>query len=180
MLAECYIGVGRAAVVACCWLLRLQYFNDHREVIEWVRAQRSPKAIETREQAQFVMGYQLWMLGGTARESSMVYETEIKRRIDWSESNMAKARVDAALMNEKGHGKLSQEHQNGMQQLSIHLNSQAHKVEAERKEKDDEHTLSSSSSNSSIPSTATVSSRQAVPVPSSSLSSAQPSMTSES
>ncbi|KAF9990825.1 hypothetical protein BGZ75_009516 [Mortierella antarctica] len=172
--------VGRAAVVACCWLLRLRYFNDHREVIEWVRAQRSPKAIETREQAQFVMGYQLWTLGGAARESSIVYENEIKRRIDWSESNMAKARADAALMNERGHGNPSQKHQHGSQQPSNHPNPQALKVEAERKDKDDEDTLSSSSSNSSIPSTATVSSRQKVPVPSSSLSGTQRSTTSDS
>lgn len=96
-------GVGRAAVVACCWLLRLGYFKDHREVIEWVRAQRSPKAIETKEQAQFVAGFQLWTLGGESRVASKVFEIDIQRRIDWSEANMAQARSEAAANNECGH-----------------------------------------------------------------------------
>ncbi|KAI1320474.1 hypothetical protein EDD11_000859 [Mortierella claussenii] len=103
VLAHCRGGVGRAAVVACCWLLRLRYFKDHREVIEWVRAQRSPKAIETKEQAQFVAGFQLWTMGGESRLSSQMYEADIKRRIDWSESNMAQARDAAALLNSTGH-----------------------------------------------------------------------------
>ncbi|KAF9433056.1 hypothetical protein BGZ76_009954 [Entomortierella beljakovae] len=103
ILAHCRGGVGRAAVVACCWLLRLRYFRDQREVIEWVRGQRSPKAIETKEQAQFVTGFHLWSLGGESRISSKMYEADIKRRIDWSEPNVAKAREDAATKNEQGH-----------------------------------------------------------------------------
>ncbi|KAG0212673.1 hypothetical protein BGX28_005869 [Mortierella sp. GBA30] len=160
VLVHCRGGVGRAAVVACCWLLRLGYFKDHHEVIEWVRAQRSPKAIETREQAQFVAGYRLWALGGASRESSNMYETEIKRRIDWSESNMAKARMEAAAMNEKGY-------QVG---FDVQLNCGSTLEEKERKRLDE---ISSVFSNSSISSTATVSSRQNEPMMPSSLSDAQ-------
>ncbi|KAG0364558.1 protein-tyrosine phosphatase-like protein [Gamsiella multidivaricata] len=121
VLAHCRGGVGRAAVVACCWLLRLNYFKDHREVIEWVRAQRSPKAIETKEQAHFVAGYHLWVIGGQSRSISMMYEGEIKRRIDWAEANMAHAREDAAIKNEHGHHDLQcrlQEQQAQVQQQS--------------------------------------------------------------
>ncbi|KAK3816245.1 MAG: protein-tyrosine phosphatase-like protein [Benniella sp.] len=103
VLAHCRGGVGRAAVVACCWLLRLRYFKDHREVIEWVRAQRSPKAIETKEQAQFVAGFHLWSLGGESRVASKVYEVEIQRRIDWGEASVAQARLEAAANNDRGH-----------------------------------------------------------------------------
>ncbi|KAG9062763.1 hypothetical protein KI688_005069 [Linnemannia hyalina] len=103
VLAHCRGGVGRAAVVACCWLLRLRYFKDHREVIGWVRAQRSPKAIETVEQAHFVAGFQLWTKGGLDRSNSKAYETEIQRRINMSEAYMAKAREDAAAKNSRGH-----------------------------------------------------------------------------
>lgn len=90
-------------MVACCWLLRLRYFKDHREVIEWVRAQRSPKAIETKEQAQFVAGFHLWSLGGESRVASKAYEVEIQRRIDWGEASVAQARLEAAANNDRGH-----------------------------------------------------------------------------
>ncbi|KAF9196675.1 hypothetical protein BGZ50_008620, partial [Haplosporangium sp. Z 11] len=153
--------VGRAAVVACCWLLRLGYFKNHCEVIDWVRAQRSPKAIETREQAQFVAGYQLWAQGGESRESSKLYEAEIKRRIDWTESNLARARELAASMNEHGHHHRPHQHQH--EQHIVH-----HPQHMLRPQFAHSH-----SSNASISSTATVSSRQAVPVSPSSLSGAQ-------
>ncbi|KAF9350098.1 hypothetical protein BGX26_011678 [Mortierella sp. AD094] len=116
--------------------------RDHREVIEWVRAQRSPKAIETKEQAQFVAGFYLWTLGGESQVSSKLYEVEIMRRIDWSESNMAIARADAAAKNEHGHHNGVQQQQNG------------HKEPA----------MDSRSQTASISSTATVSSRQADPI----------------
>ncbi|KAF9578704.1 hypothetical protein BGW38_005376 [Lunasporangiospora selenospora] len=79
-------------------VIRLRYFRDHREVIEWVRAQRSPKAIETKEQAHFVAGFQLWAQGGLGREASKGYELEIQKRIDWAESGMAQARNEARAM----------------------------------------------------------------------------------
>ncbi|KAI8599511.1 hypothetical protein EDD21DRAFT_157802, partial [Dissophora ornata] len=154
-------GVGRAAVVACCWLLRLGYFKDHREVIEWVRAQRSPKAIETKEQAQFVAGFHLWSLGGESRTAGLMYENEIQRRIDWSESNMAQAREQAAARNRSGH------HHHQV------LHAQQQQPQAPQLARERSH-----SSTSSILSTASVSSRQANPVSPSSLSGAnlKPSM----
>ncbi|KAF9101220.1 hypothetical protein BGX27_011561 [Mortierella sp. AM989] len=169
VLAHCRGGVGRAAVVACCWLLRLRYFRDHREVIEWVRAQRSPKAIETKEQAQFVAGFHLWTLGGESRVSSKMYETEIKRRIDWSESNMAKAREDAAIKNKYGHRSEVQQHDSHHQSYGRVQGQEHQRVQQHG------HTELARESRpqiSTIPSTATVSSLQADPVSPSSLSGA--------
>ncbi|KAF9541898.1 hypothetical protein EC957_002603 [Mortierella hygrophila] len=145
VLAHCRGGVGRAAVVACCWLLRLRYFKDHREVIGWVRAQRSPKAIETVEQAQFVAGFQLWTKGGVDRGYSKAYETEIQRRINMSEAYMAKAREDAAAKNSRGHRPDSpRQHHAQLHQDYVRESSQ--------------------SSHSSISSTAAVSSRRSEPI----------------
>ncbi|KAG0031231.1 hypothetical protein BGZ81_001582 [Podila clonocystis] len=93
--------VGRAAVVACCWLLRLQYFERYNQVIDFVRTQRSVKAIETKEQEHFVQGFQYWTKGGTWRETTgIAFENEIQKRINWAEAGMAKARQDAAEMNQ--------------------------------------------------------------------------------
>ncbi|KAI8356344.1 hypothetical protein B0O80DRAFT_447238 [Mortierella sp. GBAus27b] len=63
-------------------------------------AQRSPKAIETKEQAQFVAGVQLWTMGGQFPKEC---EVEIQKRIDWSEASVAQARLQAAADNERGH-----------------------------------------------------------------------------
>ncbi|KAF8954328.1 hypothetical protein BGZ52_000685, partial [Haplosporangium bisporale] len=92
--------VGRAAVVACCWLLRLQYFERYNQVIDFVRTQRSVKAIETKEQEHFVQGFQYWTKGGTWRGTTgAAFEQEIQKRINWAEAGMAKARQDAAEKN---------------------------------------------------------------------------------
>ncbi|OAQ32203.1 phosphatases II [Linnemannia elongata AG-77] len=166
VLAHCRGGVGRAAVVACCWLLRLRYFKDHREVIDWVRAQRSPKAIETREQAQFVAGFQLWTQGGEDRAYSKAYETEIQRRINFSEANMAKAREDAASKNSRGHcadsprQRHAQLHQQQHQHQVQHQQQQNHSHSSHQ----DLVRASSQSSQSSISSTAAVSSRRSTPI----------------
>ncbi|KAG0381037.1 hypothetical protein BGX24_000629 [Mortierella sp. AD032] len=176
VLAHCRGGVGRAAVVACCWLLRLRYFKDHREVIDWVRAQRSPKAIETREQAQFVAGFQLWTQGGEEKVYSKAYETEIQRRINFSEANMAKAREDAAVKNTRGHRADSprqhhsqlhqQQHQHQQhQQQQQYQQHQQHQQQPHPHSSHQEHTKEGSqSSQTSISSTAAVSSRQSEPI----------------
>ncbi|KAF9926357.1 hypothetical protein FBU30_004021 [Linnemannia zychae] len=167
VLVHCRGGVGRAAVVACCWLLRLRYFKDHREVIDWVRAQRSPKAIETREQAQFVAGFNLWTKGGEDRAYSKAFETEIQRRINFSEANMTKAREEAAARNTRGHRPDSPRHHNA----SLHHEQHRHQQQShsfpqhQQQQKFQDHPRENSqSSRSSISSTATVSSRQSEPI----------------
>ncbi|KAF9425450.1 hypothetical protein BGZ94_007520 [Podila epigama] len=97
VLVHCRGGVGRAAVVACCWLLRIRHITSSRDVIRFLRNQRSAKAIETPEQEIFVMGFQNWVYG--PREAAQGMETDIQRRIRKAESRLDSARRDAGVWN---------------------------------------------------------------------------------
>jgi hypothetical protein len=85
VLAHCRGGVGRAGLVACCWMLKLGLCgwasaSDHTEptdegrvrrdtleqverAIGIVRRRRSLKAIETYEQVKFLVGYVDYLRG---------------------------------------------------------------------------------------------------------------------
>ncbi|KAI0268795.1 protein-tyrosine phosphatase-like protein [Gloeopeniophorella convolvens] len=87
VLAHCRGGVGRAGLVACCWMLKLglcgwvptgenaepasedQVRRDTLEQVERVigvvRRRRSLKAIETYEQVKFLVGYVDYLRGST-------------------------------------------------------------------------------------------------------------------
>lgn len=58
VLAHCRGGVGRAGVVACCWLIRRGYAKSAVRAIQLVRARRSQRAIETRRQEDFIAEYE--------------------------------------------------------------------------------------------------------------------------
>jgi len=57
VLAHCRGGVGRAGLVACCWLLKRRFCLDADRAIRLVRMRRSPKAIETMQQVDFIVQY---------------------------------------------------------------------------------------------------------------------------
>lgn len=57
VLAHCRGGVGRAGLVACCWLIRRGYARTAERSIQLVRARRSPRAIETKRQEDFIAEY---------------------------------------------------------------------------------------------------------------------------
>ncbi|CAG8687212.1 10841_t:CDS:2, partial [Ambispora leptoticha] len=57
VLAHCRGGVGRAGLIACCWLLKRRYCHSAERSIQMVRMRRSPKAIETMQQVDFIMQY---------------------------------------------------------------------------------------------------------------------------
>lgn len=57
VLTHCRGGVGRAGLFACCWLLRNLYCLSAERAIRYVRIRRSPKAIETMRQAEFIIHY---------------------------------------------------------------------------------------------------------------------------
>lgn len=67
VLVHCRGGVGRAGVVACCWLLRRRYVHTAERAIHFVRLRRSRKAVETPEQAQFVVAYDAYLRGPYGR-----------------------------------------------------------------------------------------------------------------
>ncbi|KAH6914119.1 protein-tyrosine phosphatase-like protein [Coprinopsis sp. MPI-PUGE-AT-0042] len=85
VLVHCRGGVGRAGVVACCWLIKLGicgWVDDPspvnpnephttvefvERVISYVRRRRSPKAIETYEQVQFLVEYVEFLRTASAR-----------------------------------------------------------------------------------------------------------------
>jgi protein-tyrosine phosphatase len=49
--------MGRAGLVACCFLLHIQKVSTAKDAIRVVREFRSPKAIETRRQEDYIAGY---------------------------------------------------------------------------------------------------------------------------
>jgi protein-tyrosine phosphatase len=61
ILCHCRGGVGRAGLIACCFLLKYGYTKKYTDAIKIVRAQRSPQAIETRKQEDFVAHYSSWV-----------------------------------------------------------------------------------------------------------------------
>lgn len=88
VLVHCRGGVGRAGVVACCWLMKLGlcgWPSEHGEnterkdtechshppgivsfvntVVGFVRKRRNPKAVETFEQVQFLVDYVEFLQG---------------------------------------------------------------------------------------------------------------------
>ncbi|KAF9562771.1 phosphatases II, partial [Agrocybe pediades] len=92
ILVHCRGGVGRAGVIACCWLMRLGLCGEIRrgrverhdecdegcdpsdldeeivrfveKVIGYVRSRRSLKAVETYEQVQFLVDYAKYLRNG--------------------------------------------------------------------------------------------------------------------
>ncbi|KAI9306438.1 protein-tyrosine phosphatase-like protein [Cunninghamella echinulata] len=57
VLTHCRGGVGRAGLFACCWLINNMFCHSAERAIRFIRARRSPKAIETMRQAEFVIHY---------------------------------------------------------------------------------------------------------------------------
>jgi protein-tyrosine phosphatase len=57
VICHCRGGVGRAGLVACCWLMRLGVCKGPVEAIAMVRVRRSPRAIETIVQEDFIRRY---------------------------------------------------------------------------------------------------------------------------
>ncbi|KAG1451497.1 hypothetical protein G6F56_008068 [Rhizopus delemar] len=57
VLVHCRGGVGRAGLFACCWLLENLLCHTAERAISVVREQRSPKAIETLRQADYIIQY---------------------------------------------------------------------------------------------------------------------------
>lgn len=57
ILCHCRGGIGRAGLVACCWLLSVGICQEAKSAIQFVRMRRSPRAIETSAQEQFIAQY---------------------------------------------------------------------------------------------------------------------------
>lgn len=73
ILVHCRGGVGRAGLIACCWMLKLGLCGWERDsvalverVIAVVRRRRSIKAIETFEQVRFLVDFVDYLRQGTA------------------------------------------------------------------------------------------------------------------
>ncbi|KAJ3120778.1 hypothetical protein HK101_006882, partial [Irineochytrium annulatum] len=60
VLCHCRGGIGRAGLIACCFLIRRGYVYSAARAIQYVRVRRSPKAIETQRQEDFIMAYFTW------------------------------------------------------------------------------------------------------------------------
>lgn len=51
------VGVGRAGLFAACWLLENMMCQSAERAVQFLREQRSPKAIETNQQAVYIIQY---------------------------------------------------------------------------------------------------------------------------
>ncbi|KAI8853418.1 protein-tyrosine phosphatase-like protein [Chytridium lagenaria] len=66
VLCHCRGGIGRAGLVACCYLIRRGYVVSAERAIQFVRVRRSPKAIETQVQEDFIQQYFDWVVSRRA------------------------------------------------------------------------------------------------------------------
>lgn len=57
ILCHCRGGIGRAALVVCCFLIRKGYCSSAEQAVQFVRTRRSIKAIETDLQEAFISSY---------------------------------------------------------------------------------------------------------------------------
>lgn len=62
--------MGRAGVFACCWLLSNLYCLSAERAIRYVRIRRSPKAIETMRQAEFIIHYSQYVADAMERKQT--------------------------------------------------------------------------------------------------------------
>ncbi|KAG0266413.1 hypothetical protein DFQ27_009789 [Actinomortierella ambigua] len=92
VIAHCRGGVGRAAVVACCWMLRQGLIQDNRSVIAWVRRYRTSKAIETDEQEFYLEGYHIWKTTNGHPAFAKHFEDELMLRRRRKEDFQLRAR----------------------------------------------------------------------------------------
>lgn len=74
VLAHCRGGVGRAGLVACCWLIKQGYCLDAERSIRFARMRRSPKTIETIQQAEFVNQYCKYVAWVREQQRNMKWE----------------------------------------------------------------------------------------------------------
>jgi len=89
VLAHCRGGVGRAGLVACCWLIKQGYCLDAERSIRFARMRRSPKTIETIQQAEFVIQYSKYV----------AWMKEQQRNMKW-EGLLSPARLGAAVQSQ--------------------------------------------------------------------------------
>lgn len=68
-----YKGVGRAGLFACCWLLEHELCFTAMRAVHVVRNQRSPKAIETPRQAEYIINYSI---GVSQRHNKLIQKWE--------------------------------------------------------------------------------------------------------
>ncbi|CAO3589088.1 unnamed protein product [Absidia cylindrospora] len=78
VLTHCRGGVGRAGLFACCWLINNTLCLSAERAIRFVRVRRSPKAIETMRQAEFVIHYAQFI--ARKLEQQMLEQQEQRQR----------------------------------------------------------------------------------------------------
>jgi protein-tyrosine phosphatase len=68
ILCHCRGGMGRAGLIACCYLIRNGYCTTAANAIAYVRHRRSMRAIETRKQEDYIHNYCKWWKSRQAEE----------------------------------------------------------------------------------------------------------------
>ncbi|KAJ3396707.1 hypothetical protein HDU92_002073 [Lobulomyces angularis] len=66
VLVHCRGGIGRAGLVVCCYLLKSKTCSSTSQSIKLVRSLRSPKAIETKRQEDYIRLYEIFLNSNAA------------------------------------------------------------------------------------------------------------------
>ncbi|TPX45140.1 hypothetical protein SeMB42_g01588 [Synchytrium endobioticum] len=80
VLCHCRGGIGRAGLVACCFLLRTKLCRTPERAVRLVRLRRSPKAIETQRQEDYISAYHQWLLDGRPPNRKLAFLGSIAMR----------------------------------------------------------------------------------------------------
>lgn len=93
---HCRGGVGRAGMLAACFLLLAKVCKGAQKAIKHVREKRCKQAVETRRQEDFVAAYRKWLLSNAGPQEEPVVAAAAKGSCGGSRSSSGGGSSDAS------------------------------------------------------------------------------------